>query len=760
MSWTMKRTAVKEHSSTYHQMKALFLLLAENKNLGTCCLQMSASDEDNYGAPSDDDLFVVEGLSDEEGADAEEFSEEEEGEDADRHSHLPSKNSKKKKLAPIFEKKDCLPPQLESPSVPTSSSSAVQTAAPPLPDSQHDITKNPLWNYFERKNQDLATCKTCRKDLKRGASGTTSSLLKHLKLHKPIFQNYAKEKKIQQEEVAKKKAHIPLPPQQQQKVSDFMGQGVKWPAGGKDQNRVNNLVSKFVVQGLHAYSIVEEPGFKKLVECGFPKYTLPVRTTFSRTLIPNLYKEEKMKLKSLLSTDLSSTQSLSFTTDGWKSRSGHGYLSLTCHYVDNEFNYKHFTLSNKLFEESGTGEHIFNCLKNEMQEWNIIPTDATRPIPIYVVTDGGRNIVSAIKQSPWKHRECFAHKLQLVVEGAINQDESAQEMLQKCRKIVGHYHKSMAATTRMKKIQSQMGVSNPKNVVQMVDTRWNSEFLMLERLLELKSPISTELATSQHAIVPLTNEEWDLAEGYINALKPIEQQTNIMSADTYPTTSMIIPVLNEIENNLNNMINTKDQSTNSALKKKSFAKNLLQHLRTRFALYKEETLNQIATALDPRFKCVLLESNLIEKKLAHLADKKGKQTTSSAKPTSSSATPPTSSAKQTTTSTSHSNLWAAFNAAASKKQGYSFSPGAKEARRYLEDPLIDHACNPYDWWKSNALRYPLLCQLASEYLPIPATQASSERLFSAAGNIVTARRECLLPEHAEQLLFLHNLYTK
>ncbi|KAL3195414.1 hypothetical protein MRX96_015876 [Rhipicephalus microplus] len=31
----------------------------------------------------------------------------------------------------------------------------------------------------------------------------------------------------------------------------------------------------------------------------------------------------------------------------------------------------------------------------------------------------------------------------------------------------------------------------------------------------------------------------------------------------------------------------------------------------------------------------------------------------------------------------------------------------------------------------------------------------SERLFSTAGNVVTSRRELLLPDHVEQLVFLH-----
>ena len=44
------------------------------------------------------------------------------------------------------------------------------------------------------------------------------------------------------------------------------------------------------------------------------------------------------------------------------------------------------------------------------------------------------------------------------------------------------------------------------------------------------------------------------------------------------------------------------------------------------------------------------------------------------------------------------------------------------------------------WWKEHAARFPYLSQLARRYLAMPATSASVERLFSVAGQIVTAKR--------------------
>lgn len=59
--------------------------------------------------------------------------------------------------------------------------------------------------------------------------------------------------------------------------------------------------------------------------------------------------------------------------------------------------------------------------------------------------------------------------------------------------------------------------------------------------------------------------------------------------------------------------------------------------------------------------------------------------------------------------------------------------------KYLTEPQIDHNMDPMPWWKSREGKYPTLGVLAKKYLAIPATSTSSERLFSAAGNIVTSK---------------------
>ena len=63
--------------------------------------------------------------------------------------------------------------------------------------------------------------------------------------------------------------------------------------------------------------------------------------------------------------------------------------------------------------------------------------------------------------------------------------------------------------------------------------------------------------------------------------------------------------------------------------------------------------------------------------------------------------------------------------------------------------------NPLEWWVSRQFKYPKLSTLAQSLLAVPRTSVPAERIFSAAGALVTARRSNLSPDNVEKLLFLH-----
>ncbi len=67
------------------------------------------------------------------------------------------------------------------------------------------------------------------------------------------------------------------------------------------------------------------------------------------------------------------------------------------------------------------------------------------------------------------------------------------------------------------------------------------------------------------------------------------------------------------------------------------------------------------------------------------------------------------------------------------------------------------------YWAMMATHFPLLANTACRFLCIPPSSADAERLFSAAGDVVTAKRNRLAPEAADVLIFIEanfSLITK
>ena len=105
-------------------------------------------------------------------------------------------------------------------------------------------------------------------------------------------------------------------------------------------------------------------------------------------------------------------------------------------------------------------------------------------------------------------------------------------------------------------------------------------------------------------------------------------------------------------------------------------------------------------------------------------------------------------------------LWDSFDEELKKKKSTQLSTNQdkseQELSSYCSAEYINRKEDPLAWWKGNKNCYPILAQIAREYLGIPAMSTPSERIFSAAGYISSKRRSRLCGENINQLVFLNN----
>ena len=173
-------------------------------------------------------------------------------------------------------------------------------------------------------------------------------------------------------------------------------------------------------------------------------------------------------------------------------------------------------------------------------------------------------------------------------------------------------------------------------------------------------------------------------------------------------------------------------------------------MRKRFLGMEDNIIIAAATLLDPRFK-----------KLAFTDQGAAEQATTKIVNDaiiSISSRSTTQCAQNSPTSNSDSNpVWQYFDHRVSEASSSQCptTTALTEMQQFLKTTNLNRHDDALQWWRENAHIYPTLSKLARRYFCPLATSVPSERLFSKAGELVSARRSSLKPKHIDMYLFLN-----
>ncbi|XP_035981398.1 zinc finger BED domain-containing protein 1-like [Fundulus heteroclitus] len=281
---------------------------------------------------------------------------------------------------------------------------------------------------------------------------------------------------------------------------------------------------------------------------------------------------------------------------------------------------------------------------------------------------------------------------------------------------------------------------------------------MLEHFLEQQPAISATLLSqdvrrNEKDLCTLTEEDVTTAEDLVWVLKPMKEATLVMSEDKQPTLSVIAPLLALLQDAFTPSL--EDSAVVRDLK--AAVKN---NLGTRYDGQKDTLY--AASVLDPRFKALPFlsasdQNDTFSRLQAEAATAARDQDGGNDTDKEAEDTLPK---KPKKSSTLESLLGTVYSTTV-KDQGLK-TPAIRaedEVRRYKAENPAGLNENPLIWWKLNKREYPLLARLARHYLCVPGTSIASERVFSTAGDIVTAKRSCLSTDHVNELIFLHKNLT-
>lgn len=507
------------------------------------------------------------------------------------------------------------------------------------------------------------------------------------------------------------------------------------------QQKIDNALLKMFTKDLQPFKIVEDEGFKNFVHLLNPSYKIPNRHTLSKVSIPALYQKCLIETKEMIATEAISG---CITTDCWTSRNNAGYIAITFHFIENNFLLKSVLLSCHEFSDSHTSQNLSQKIKSIIQEWNL------ENKIIFAVSDNASNIQLALKILQIKHFGCFAHTLNLIVQGALALES---DLLDKIKTIVTFFRKSTSANKKFQIYQTSNGVKVPIKLLQDVSTRWNSSLYMLDRFVVLEDCIRGTLGLLDNSPPGLTSSEWKIIKELVLVLRPFEEATKAVSGNNYITASMVIVRAQGLINVCDQLLKQNYTSRTNAVINK-----LLNGMKERNRWGNIENSKTLArcTFLDPRFKDVPLSQSIQQTTKTDII-----QLTAaiiSSESLEEQQIPNTSTATETATENkSGFSIWCTIDTqvAQMKPTGTNTSRSIIEVQRYLEDSLQQRNTDALKWWQENKHNYPYLSQLARKHLCCLGTSVPSERIFSQAGLLISDRRSRLSSKKVEMLLFLN-----
>jgi hypothetical protein len=533
---------------------------------------------------------------------------------------------------------------------------------------------------------------------------------------------------------------------------------------------VSQAIAEFLILDMKPLSTVEGEGFKNLLKVLEPRYSTVSRNHILEKYIVPMYHRTFETVKLELSNGLRHA----FTTDGWTSISTESFITTTCHFISPEtYQLQSRVLDTKFCPVSHTAENLASEMLHTIEKWGL-----KDPVS---VTDNAANIVKACEVANLPHIGCFGHILNLAVNRCLSVTE-VNALIGKCRKLVSVFKQSSLKTTALHVAEANLDLKQLQ-VLQDVETRWNSALFMVKRLLEILPAIWAVLyKDKKHGHLLPSDSDRKNMEDLKDLLEPVEEATKKVSAEKSSTVSLILPTLQRF---VNHDFVPKPTDSSLIVKAKTAIRN---DLTKRYLKDDEQLLLATATTLDPRFKKLkwfepekrqevyqLLKEAMIkevrESTLSSVQIKTEQELPSQVKDDIcdiNENSPEKKRPKQedneiaesTKSDATDADFFDVLFVKEEKPEVTQADIVMKEFNGYMEDEAVSFKQDPIEWWCGHREKYPVLAQIALQYLHIPATSVPSERVFSTTGNILTKKRSSLTADNTDMMVFLYHNYHR
>ncbi|KAK3726786.1 hypothetical protein RRG08_058438 [Elysia crispata] len=211
-------------------------------------------------------------------------------------------------------------------------------------------------------------------------------------------------------------------------------------------------------------------------------------------------------------------------------------MTVTVHFVDQNWQINSRVLSTTKVEGSHTGEKIADELRGVFKTWGIEDKVTT------IVNDNAANVKNAVERLKTRHQACFAPTLNLVVKDSIRRTPDVFEAKNKVKSIVTYFHHSSLANNALREAH-KTSQTDYKKLKQDAETRWNSTYEMLKSYLFQHDQVTTALCLTGKPELCIAAEEVAALRVAMETLEPFYEATVELSSELHTSVSKVIPLV-------------------------------------------------------------------------------------------------------------------------------------------------------------------------------------------------------------------------
>ncbi|XP_026428192.1 zinc finger BED domain-containing protein RICESLEEPER 2-like [Papaver somniferum] len=379
---------------------------------------------------------------------------------------------------------------------PLDGSTTVDCASAPVSGEKEHKLRSDVWEYFDlikyKDGSKKGVCKACKVGYKYDSQkGGTSSMKRH---------------------------------KCRERHSQDIGQMILSAKNGQlssrlrkiDQMKFRDLISELLIARNVPLALVEWKEFRDI--CAYlNEDAKPISRNTGKADIVKKHNAQKEVIRNILKL---APGRMCLTSDMWTSVTTTGYISLTVHFVNQNWELKKYLLNFCELPPPHTGENLSAKLFAMIEDWGI--EEKVSNITLDNAANNGA--CARIMQSRLVAKKILFNKGKYF---------HIDPVVLKLRNSVKSLKKSQVRKQKFLDIVDTLGMSAVRRGVrQDVKTRWNSTYLMLDSCLVYRSVFAhLKEVDSDYTDCP-TDEEWDQIEVVTKFLKTFYDLTTLFSGNT------------------------------------------------------------------------------------------------------------------------------------------------------------------------------------------------------------------------------------